>query len=599
MKPVMWRVTLQHFLSTKRLPLVLNSLVVFLVVGALFGYYQFTSSHLPPNTYIDSIPVGGLSFEEAAEKLTTSLPILPSSNVSVEVEGISVASSTAELGMTYQFQAILTQLQQQSVEGSLLDQLIWRIKPLLSAQHYQAALAYDPEKTNRLLELLNQKVTYQGATPSAKLVVSGNANSLEIFPGQKGRAIDLAATQAVLSAQIPPVATLLAVVASTSGELTEAEVAQSLERAKKFVGKSITFTFENQAYLIADKQLISYLALPDGYDLNLIATKVVTLAAEINRDPQEPVFEYNPDTLQIAAFSAPRDGQKLNEQATIIQLQQALQDLEATLTGSEAENQSYELLVATTPPTKSLGETNRLGIQERIGFGDSHYNHSIPNRIHNVGLTTSRVSNTLVAPGAEFSFNKTLGDVSAETGFRSAYVIKNGQTALGDGGGVCQVSTTVFRSVLNAGLKVTRRIPHSYRVSYYELDKKPGVDATVYAGNTDFRFVNDTDHYVLLHGEADSRKLYMFFEIYGTSDGRTAEIVDHKTWNYRPAPAPEYIPDPSLPPGKLQQVDWAASGISASFVNVIKDKFGTVIREDKYTSNYRPWSAKYLQGVAQ
>jgi vancomycin resistance protein YoaR len=76
---------------------------------------------------------------------------------------------------------------------------------------------------------------------------------------------------------------------------------------------------------------------------------------------------------------------------------------------------------------------------------------------------------------------------------------------LGDGGGVCQVSTTLFRSVLDAGLKVTRRLPHSYRVSYYELDTKPGVDATVYAGETDFRFINDTDHHILIHAEADSK----------------------------------------------------------------------------------------------
>jgi vancomycin resistance protein YoaR len=170
---------------------------------------------------------------------------------------------------------------------------------------------------------------------------------------------------------------------------------------------------------------------------------------------------------------------------------------------------------------------------------------------------------------------------------------------LGDGGGVCQVGTTLFRSVLNAGLKITPRLPHSYRVSYYELDRKPGVDATVYAGDTDFRFINDTPEHILIHAESDSKNLYMSVNIYGTSDGRTTELKDHITWNARPAPAPQYFPDPTLPVGKLVQIDWAASGISSSFINVIKDKNGKVIREDKYVSNYRPWSAKYLQGVAQ
>ena len=91
----------------------------------------------------------------------------------------------------------------------------------------------------------------------------------------------------------------------------------------------------------------------------------------------------------------------------------------------------------------------------------------------------------------------------------------------------------------------------------------------------------------------------MYYELYGTSDGRSAEIVDHKTWNYRPAPAAVYIPDSSLPTGKKVQVDWAAAGISASFKNIVKDKSGAIIREETYVSNYRPWSAKYLVGAPQ
>lgn len=211
--------------------------------------------------------------------------------------------------------------------------------------------------------------------------------------------------------------------------------------------------------------------------------------------------------------------------------------------------------------------------------------------------TFSRINNIIIKPGEEFRFNNALGDVSRESGYQPAYVIRSGQTVLGDGGGVCQVSTTVFRAALNAGLPITKRKAHSYRVSYYELDSKPGVDATVYSGDIDLRFINDTGHHILIHTQTDSKNLWMKVEMYGTSDGRTSEIVDHKTWDARPAAATVYIPDPSLPAGTKKQVDWSASGIKASFKNVVRDKNGQLIREEEYYSNYIPWSAKYLVGT--
>ncbi len=91
----------------------------------------------------------------------------------------------------------------------------------------------------------------------------------------------------------------------------------------------------------------------------------------------------------------------------------------------------------------------------------------------------------------------------------------------------------------------------------------------------------------------------MKIELYGTSDGRTSEISDYKAWGARPAPPPVYIDDPSLPPGKVKQVDWATGGLKTSFVYTVKDKFGTVKQQETYYSNYLPWSAKYLRGPAQ
>ena len=161
---------------------------------------------------------------------------------------------------------------------------------------------------------------------------------------------------------------------------------------------------------------------------------------------------------------------------------------------------------------------------------------------------------------------------------------------------MCQVSTTVFRALLDAGLDITRRLPHSYRVGYYEQNSEPGFDATVYAGNVDLRFINDTPNYVLLHLEVDSANEYLKAEIYGTSDGRTTEITNYKKWGATPPPPAEYYPDPSLAPGQQKQIDWAVGGLHTEFTHIIKDAVGNITSKNTYVSNYKPWSAKFLVG---
>ena len=159
------------------------------------------------------------------------------------------------------------------------------------------------------------------------------------------------------------------------------------------------------------------------------------------------------------------------------------------------------------------------------------------------------------------------------------------------------MSTTLFRAVLDTGLDVTLRLPHSYRVGYYEQNVKPGIDATVYTGNTDFRFINDTTHHILIFGQADSENLEMYFEIYGTSDGRHTKIVDHKNWGSIPAPPAQYIDDPSLPSGVVKQIEHSVPGLKTEFTNVIYDKYDNEVRRETFESNYIPWAAKYLVGT--
>jgi vancomycin resistance protein YoaR len=169
---------------------------------------------------------------------------------------------------------------------------------------------------------------------------------------------------------------------------------------------------------------------------------------------------------------------------------------------------------------------------------------------------------------------------------------------LGDGGGVCQVSTTLFRAVLNAGLPITERQPHAYRVSYYEQDIGPGFDATVFLPSPDLKFKNNTPSYLLIQTKVDQVNKKLTFDIYGTSDGRKVEISPVRIWDKQPPPPDLYQDDPTLPAGTIKQVEHKSWGAKVAFdYKIVRGE--EVLSEKTFYSVYRPWQAVYLRGTGQ
>jgi len=189
-----------------------------------------------------------------------------------------------------------------------------------------------------------------------------------------------------------------------------------------------------------------------------------------------------------------------------------------------------------------------------------------------------------------------VGEISAATGYKQAYIIKEGQTILGDGGGVCQTSSTLFRAVLAAGLPIEARTAHAYRVSYYEQNYQVGFDATVFQPTPDFKFTNDTPGYVLIQTEFDEAKKYLAFAFYGTNDGRKVEMSKVRMWDVTPPPPDLYIDDPNMPIGKVTQTEHRAAGAKVAFDWKVT-RGEEVLQERTFYSNYRPWQAVYLRGT--
>lgn len=325
-----------------------------------------------------------------------------------------------------------------------------------------------------------------------------------------------------------------------------------------------------------------------SYDHDLVNQTINTIANSIDIPVVEPKFRV--DGQRVIAFGQGVSGRTVDRSLLTNRLLAAVfsQDAEPVV----------EIPVTIQEPqrTPEQKSAESMGIKQLLGRGVSTYRGSIPSRKHNVALTASKINGTLVPPGTTFSFNEALGDVSRDTGFQQAYVISEGRTILGDGGGVCQDSTTLFRAVLNAGLPVIERRAHSYRVGYYEQNSPPGLDATVSAPSPDFKFQNDTPANILIQAKVDPASSTLVYELWGTSDGRTSTVSKPTITNVTAAPPNLYQDDPSLRVGQIKQVDWSAQGARVVFDYEVK-RGKEILHQDKFVSVYRPWQAIFLRGT--
>ncbi len=337
------------------------------------------------------------------------------------------------------------------------------------------------------------------------------------------------------------------------------------------------------------------LSLPPSYhyDQAKLETFILPLTEKLKIAPVNAVFVF--ENGRVTEFHPSSNGREVDME----KIKNEIAKQVPTLT-SEGKVTTIVIPIPlkVLEPEITTEKVNKYGIKELIGEGTSFYQGSIPSRIHNLTLATNRIQGALIPPGEEFSFNKSIGDISALTGYKQAYVIQNGRTVLGDGGGVCQVSTTLFRAVLNAGLPITERNQHAYRVQYYEQNSSPGIDAAIYTPNIDLRFKNDTNHYILIQSEQDVAQQSITFYLYGTRDNREITITEPVIVSQSPAPEAAYQDDPTLPKGEVKQVDFAAAGAKVFFTRQVKQNGKTII-DEKFTSNFKPWQAVFLRGTKE
>lgn len=559
-----------------------------LIYGAYLLAYR---GRVYPGVRIVEMAVGNNSIEEAKQKVEQLVRVSTAPIIRLEVDGKTRELNLNEMNLNYDPERTASQAFGVGRNGEIARRWAEQWRAWWEGMSVPLVYEVDEDRLEEFGATMAAEIDRPAIPPT--LVLDDKQNQIEVRVGERGRVVDqpqflLAITQKLQEGNFSEA---IEVPIKEEKILIDGEAVEAArQRAEKLKDKRLLVTTEEQRWDLDIKEVINFINLAGGWEKEKIATYAGMLAETINRLPQNAAFRF--ENGRVIEFRPGKDGLKIDEPQVAEALIAALEALEK---GDDKE-ETVRLTVARTSPAITTEKVNSFGIKDLLGRGTSIYKGSIPSRVHNVSLSAQRISGVLVAPGETFSFNQAVGEVAEATGYQQAYVIRSGRTVLDDGGGVCQTSTTLFRAVMDAGLPIGERRAHSYRVGYYEQNAKPGLDATVFAPSVDFKFLNDTPAYLLIQTSVDAPNRRLTIEIYGTSDGRKGEIVNHQVWDQAPPPPDLYQDDPSIPSGQVKQVDWSAWGAKVKFDYVVK-RGGEQIYSKTFYQVYRPWQAVFLKGT--
>lgn len=560
----------------------------------LFGIRLFYAGTALPGVALGGLEVGGLSAPEIETTLAAHLPY-PQTGRLVLRDGERIWSQTpAGLGAVLDTPSMSAASLAVGRSGDLLTRFDEQLRAWFTGVNLAPILVLDERSTAAYLDLLAGQIDVP--TIEAGVLVQGR--DVTVQPGQIGRQLDRAAAlEAVAAAvatmtdtviELPVVETPPAILDASA----QADVARRLLSGPLTVVADGVDPWTFQPDVVAG--LIQFRRIDDagaarlvvGLDEAWLLGFLEQQAPGLVRQPENARFIFNDDTRQLDLLVPAVIGRSLDVPGSVEAVQRAV---------GEARREVALVFHETAPEVGSDATAESLGISENVVAVSTYFAGSSAERRQNIATAAAEFHGLLVPPGATFSMAEHMGDISLDNGYAEALIIFGNRTINGVGGGVCQVSTTLFRAVFFGGFPIVERHPHAYRVGYYEQgtgSAGPGMDATVFLPLVDFRFTNDTPYWLLMETYIYGNQL--LWKFYSTSDGRTVQWSSDRS-NEVKAPKPIYRENEDLPEGKIEQVDFQAHGLDVVVYRTVR-RDGQVLIEDRIKTHYLPWRAIYEFG---
>lgn len=570
-----------------------------LVLGALaFGYRASYQEEIYPGIRIAWVDLSGLSVAEATTLLSKELDYSQVGKLLLRDGERSWLTSPGQVGLILGADHNARRAYQIGRQGNLSERLQTVFEAWYSGTNLTPEMFFDEQTARRYLTALAEEID----TPTIEASLSIAGTDVVVKPGQIGRSLDIAAntallqkqTQSLLDGEIelvvnedPPAILDVSVQAEIARTILSAPLVLSLPGAGADDPGPWTIPPENLANMLVIERVESEQGdtYQVGLSSELLREYLNQIAPGLYREWANARFIFNDDTRQLEVIQPSVTGQYLDIESSVQLIN------EAVIRGEHQVSLDMEY---TLPEVGDEATAASLGITELVHNEVSYFRGSSPERVQNIITAAARFHGVLVAPGETFSMAAVLGDVSLDTGYAEAWIIYGDRTIKGVGGGVCQVSTTLFRTVFFSGLEINERHPHAYRVTYYEQvygginPEYAGLDATVYVPVVDFKFTNDTPYWLLM--ETYVGRDWLQWKFYSTSDGRSVNWTTTGLINVQEPPAPVYQENSDLNEGQVKQVDWAVAGADVSVTRTV-NRDGQVILQDVFNTSYIPWRA--------
>ncbi len=576
----------------------LSLMALLLAVGAL-AFQIAIQDRIVPGVRVAGIDIGGLTRTEAEAALTAAYQDVENTRYIFRDGGRSWTATAGELGLNFPAEALVERAfgigHNEDSRRSLREQAAaWFI-----GANLPATLEFDPAEARDFLRRLAAEIDIERRDASLRL--DGAAVSAD--KGITGRKLNIEATLSALSGailsadgerEIP-----LVIDESAPRQWNVAEAAAKIETALSTPihlvgtdrdGALLTPWVIRQPQIRAALEVRLHAAdgsrrYDVGLDLSALERYLATLSPALSKAAVDGRFDFDSQTGELTALSPSAAGRTLNVEATIKRLEAAIFD---------PVNRRVAMVFEPLTPRYHEGLTAaELGVTELVSEATTYYWGSWPNRRSNIALGAGKLNGIIIAPGEEFSFNDHLGDITPEAGYLEGSVILGGATVTGIGGGICQVSTTMFRAAFGGGYAITERNSHGYRVGYYEYaNAGPGLDAAIWQPEIDLRFQNNTPHHLLIESSFLGAKDALQFRIYSTRHWRTmveSAIIREIT----PAPEDKFVEVDDLVLGQIRQIDYAADGADVWVYRNIYDSAGALVKRDQVFTRYQPWQAVF------
>ena len=510
-----------RFLAARRLVgwglgLCLAAVMLFVLDLAL------TAGEIHVGVEVGPVDLGGMSVAEARETLEGELA---GPTEGVRITGSGGASFTAEeMGVTFDAVATVDRAYAVGREGGILGRLGDRLDAAWGGTRVPPEVGYAPEVAREELEGLREEPREAGVA-----IVGDRA---QVEEAEAGYAVDVGATiSAVVRAVEEGKAEAGIVGEEIPPDVSTGEAEAAARLAQSAMSGPVVFFAGEREWVLSPAEVGGVLSIaPEGGRLEVsldeerLRASLEGAYAELTEEPVEAGYVVEDGEVSVTGSQI---GKRIEEDELFGALQVGLFE----------GRRRFEIPVVTARPELTTDEAERGKPTALLGSYRTNYMtyDDSPGRVKNLEIASDAVSDTVLAPGEIFSFN----ELAEPLDYHETQVIVNGQVDYADGGGLCQVASTLYMAANYAGLKTVERHPHYSELPYI----RPGFDATVWFGSLDMKFENNTDGYLLLREWVDEGG-YVNAEIWGRPTGKKVEMTSERVSTYADAegnPVTEWV----------------------------------------------------------